>query len=132
MENTKCVGEKSEAMVLARFLQLGWIVWQPFGDNQRYDLVIDRGLGFETVQVKTATFKKGSIVFRTCSTYAHRGRKSRSYKGNCDLFAVYSPRFNEVYLIKVNEVGETMCALRVEETKNKQSKEIRFASLYKI
>ena len=37
MENSKAVGEKSEAVVLANFLLKGWVVLQPFGDNQRYD-----------------------------------------------------------------------------------------------
>lgn len=39
--NSKSIGERSEAMALAHFLQLGWVVLLPFGDNQRYDLVID-------------------------------------------------------------------------------------------
>lgn len=67
MANSKTVGDVSEAKVLARFIELDWSVSIPFGDNQRYDLILDRGLGLERVQVKTACYRSGSLVFKACS-----------------------------------------------------------------
>lgn len=125
--NTKAIGEISEAMVLARFLQLGWVVLQPFGDNQRYDYVIDRGVGFERIQVKTGRIRKGSVVFSPTSSYAHRGRKAKGYKGQIEMFAVYCPDNDKVYLAPVGEFNTAGC-LRLYATKNNQNKGIKWAN----
>ncbi len=51
--NTK--GEISEAAIITRFLQLGYIVLTPYGGNQRYDLVIEDADGnFWRIQCKSA------------------------------------------------------------------------------
>ena len=130
--NTKAIGELSEAFVLAHFLKLGWIVLQPFGDNQRYDLVIDRGNGFETVQVKTAKLHGSILYFKTCSSYAHRGNGKKGYKGQVDLFATYSPELNKVYLMPVDIIGSSSCSLRIEPSKNHQQKKTHLASEFEI
>lgn len=130
--NSKAIGDISVAMVLARFLELGWIVLLPFGDNQRYDIVIDRGNGFEKVQVKTAHKLGDCLEFATCSSYAHRGGKRKSYYGECDLFAVYSKDTNKVYMLKVDDAPKTTCSLRLTPPRNRQKKNIRIASDYEI
>lgn len=40
---TKQKGDVSEAVVLAELVKLGFSVLQPFGDNQSYDLVVEKG-----------------------------------------------------------------------------------------
>lgn len=37
----KAIGECSEAMVLARLVEVGYTVLKPFGDSKRYDLMIE-------------------------------------------------------------------------------------------
>lgn len=44
--NTKAIGEISEAVILAEFLRAGFPVLFPFGDNQRYDMVVEANGGF--------------------------------------------------------------------------------------
>lgn len=124
--DTKTVGERSEALILARFLQKGYVVLQPFGDNQRYDLVVDRGNGFERVQVKTGRLKQGCVVFEACSTYGHRGGKRKSYHGQIEMFAVYCPDNDKFYLVSVSEFNLSG-KLRIEPPKNKQKFGIRWA-----
>ncbi len=131
-ENSKSIGERSEGMVLARFLQKGWVVLMPFGDNQRYDFVIDRGKGFERIQVKTARLKNSTIEFRPCSSQAHRGRGHIGYKGQCEFFAVFCPQNQKIYMIKVEECADTRVDLRIEPPKNGQKKKIRIAHDYEI
>jgi hypothetical protein len=130
--NSKTVGERSEAMVLSRFLQLGYIVLIPFGDNQRYDFVIDRGigLGFEKIQVKTARLKEGFIEFNGHSSQCHRGKGSRGYKGECDYFAAYCPQNNECYFIKVDDCTHTSVILRLTTPKNNQKLKVKYAKDY--
>lgn len=131
--NTKNIGEKSEGMCLAKFLQNGWVVLMPFGDNQRYDFVIDRGIGFERVQIKTGRIANGSIVFPTSSSTYHRSGGGRSgYRGQADLFGVYCPDNGQIYLVAVNDVGMRCVSLRVDASKNNQSKCIRWAKEFQI
>lgn len=136
MMNTKQVGTVSEAMVLAHFLKLGWKVLMPFGDNERYDLVIDRGSGFETVQVKTGRMAEGAIVVPTCSTIGHTGSgrlmMNRSYAGEVDLLAAYEPTSGGVYLVPMESCGKKEIRLRVSPTRNGQVRKVRLASEYKI
>lgn len=131
--NTKSVGEKSEGMVLARFLQKGWVVLTPFGDNQRYDLVIDRGNGFERVQVKTGSIENGCVIFNACSSTAHRKNGGRrDYRGQADFFASYCPTNEKIYLIGVSKVGRKQVSLRIDPPKNKQTHSIMWAKDFEI
>ena len=41
--DTKGAGDISEAVVLAEFLTAGFPVLVPFGDDRRYDLVVEAG-----------------------------------------------------------------------------------------
>lgn len=103
----------SEAKAIAVFVELGWAVLTPFGDNERYDLVIDRGEGFESVQVKTGRLRKGCIEFNAYSTTGRVGNGvERGYRGQADLFAVYYD--GHIYLVPVDEVGESKVTLRIE------------------
>lgn len=130
--NSKTIGEKSEAIVLAKFFLLGWVVLIPFGDSQRYDFVIDRGNGFERIQVKTARLINGAIEFNTYSSQAHRGKGKLGYKGQCDYFVGYCPQNSKVYMIKVDDCGERGVKLRIDPPKNNQKEKVRDAAEFEI
>jgi hypothetical protein len=55
MANTKSIGETSEAVVLAEFIKAGFPVLLPFGDNQRYHMVVEVYGRLLRVQCKTAS-----------------------------------------------------------------------------
>lgn len=130
--NSKTVGERTEAIILAELLKAGYVVLLPFGDNQRYDMVVEIDGAFKRVQCKTARPKLGTLNFKTCSTYAHRGRPTRGYRGEADLFGVYSPDTGKAYLVPVDEVGEVEGTLRLEPSRNGQTRGIRMAEKYVI
>ena len=116
---------------MAAFVKSGYSVLLPFGDNQRYDMVIDRGKGFERVQCKTGRLRDGAIRFNTYSSYAHRGKPRRTYDGQIELFAVYCPDNDAVYVIPIKEVDvSTELSLRVASPKNSQSLRVRWAKNY--
>ena len=123
--NTKDIGEISEAQTLAAFLRAGLTVLLPFGDNQRYDLVVHLGNRFIRVQCKTGRLRDGKIVSVTRSSYAHRGRGNRGYLGEADFFAIYCPETDRVYIVPVTEKKNAQ--LRVEAPKNGQVKGIVWA-----
>ena len=129
-DNPKAVGERSEGMVLAALLKARKVVLMPFGDNQRYDFVIDEGGVFKRIQCKTAQLKKGVLRFNTCSSQPHLAAGKRDYRGQIEAFAVYSPDLDEVFIVPVDEVGTGTGILRIEPPKNGQMKGVRMAKDY--
>ena len=127
-------------MVLARLVAVypKAEILMPFGENSRYDLLIDTGVKFIRVQCKTGRLRKGAIVFPTCSvTYHHPNNQGmrayrHGYQGSADVFGVYCPENDEVYLVPVREVGNVAGSLRVEPARNSQAKGIRWAKDYQL
>ena len=128
--NTKDKGDISEGVTLAEFLKHGIVPLVPFGDNQRYDLVVDVDSKFIRIQTKTGRIKDGTVTFDAYSTFAGRPRKG--YKGSADMFSVYEPSTDSLYLVPVDEVGETEVRLRLEKPKNNQTKGVRMAADYEF
>jgi hypothetical protein len=58
--NPKAVGEKTEAIILAELIRNDLVVLLPFGDNQRYDFVVDNHGEFIRIQCKTGRYRKDS------------------------------------------------------------------------
>lgn len=128
--NSKTIGERTEAIILAELLRNNFTVLLPFGDNQRYDLVIDDRNGkFSRIQCKTGHFKNGAIYFPTCSYYHN---EKRDYQGQVEYFGVYCPKIKKVYLISVKDVGLREGALRINPPANNQIKNIRWAKDYEL
>lgn len=131
---TKQKGEVSEAVILAEFMKLGYVVLLPFGDNQPYDLVVEKDGKFYRIQCKTGKLKKGVIQFRTVSTLPRLNGSYdyRSHEGKIDFFAVYCPDNGMTCLVPVDEVSTGIGYLRVEKPKNNQTKGIRLAEDYRL
>ncbi len=133
-------GERSEAIIMGRLVAAGYAVLMPFGENQRYDLVIEDADGqFWRVQCKTAwTDDEGATLrFNSSSNHYHYkgGRTTnakRDYRGQIEYFAVYSPDTDKVYLIPVDHVGVTNVRIRLVPTGNKQEKNVRWAKDYEL
>ncbi len=134
MTNTKDKGNITEAIVLAELIKRGKKVLLPFGDNLRYDLLIDNeDETFTRVQCKTARLLPGetNIEFASSSSQYQRGGERHGYKNQADVFAVYSPDTDKIYWVPVNEVGPTSVSLRLKPSK-KNFGYIRWARDYEI
>lgn len=134
MINTKNIGEDSEIQVVSALMKIGYTVLTPvIGDNKRYDMVIEACDKFYRVQVKTARVEGGTLYFSTCSSTEHRrGGSRKDYRGQIELFAVYSPDTDKVYVMSVDEVGKAGAKLRLEPTKNNQKKNVRWAKDHEL
>jgi hypothetical protein len=131
--HTKRTGEVSELQVLAALARDGHVLAIPFGDNQRYDLLIDRGGVFERVQVKTGRLRTGAVRFQTCSTGSTTDhRTSVSYKDQVEWFGVYCPENGRCYLVPIGDLPGVEGSLRVEASRNGQTTGVRWASNYEI
>ena len=127
---TAARGNAAEGAVLNAFVQRGFGVLVPFGGGQPYDLVVELGSALLRVQCKRAWPSGGCLVFNSRGTDHGNGR--RSYRGLADIFGVYFPRTDGVYLVPIEEVADSKGWLRVEATRNNQKRGVRFAADFEI
>lgn len=130
-KDTNRIGTVTELKCMAYFIELGYTVLVP-QNPCRYDMVIDTGDKMLKVQVKTCntTRRSGGIAFKTCSSHFVKGEHTQtSYKkDNIDYFCTYYN--NECYLVPVEECGTDRKFLRLDASKNGQTKNIAFAKDY--
>ena len=114
----------------------GFAILVPFGENTRYDLVIDDGRTLARVQCKTGHIRNGAIMFKVCSSYAHHPRPrmpARHYQGEVEFFGVHCPETGGTYLIPIADLTvKWEGALRLDHPRNGQQRGVRFASDYQI
>jgi hypothetical protein len=136
MEHPKAVGDRSTLAILLALHAAGYLVAVPFGENTRYDLLIDDGQAISRVQCKTGRLRSGAVRFAACSSYEHHARpkaRRRDYLGQIDYFGVHCPETGGVYLVPIADALLTrQGALRVEPPRNNQRRGIRLAVDYEI
>ena len=135
MEHPKDIGDRTTLAVMLALSDAGYQIAVPFGENTRYDLVLDDGATLRRVQCKTGRLRKGAVEFSTASSYAHHPNEKptqRHYVGQVDHFAVHCRETGGVYLIPIGELPLDRAYLRVTEPRNGQRKRIRFACDYEI
>ena len=131
-QQTINVGNISEAKALSLFMELGYRVSIPFGTGCSYDYVLDDGAKLLRVQVKTGRLRQGCVHFAAWSHNGARGsQRKKKYTMRADLFAVYCPDNNKVYLVPVEDVA-LEGRLRIETPRNGMVKGIRWAAPYEI
>lgn len=131
--NTKDIGERSEAKILSALLDRDITVLKPWGDNKRYDFVIEKSGIFYRIQCKTGREVDGAIRFATRSVTTKNGKAVNvPYIGQADYFMVFFPGNKKIYCIKVDECGIDQCSLRLNESKNNQTKGVKIAENYEL
>lgn len=78
-------GAASELFVAYRLTELGYQVSRPFMTQSEYDLVVDHGNGFSSLQVKKATWSRTGKFRYLQSRVVSKDK--RRYKVNVDFFA---------------------------------------------
>ena len=98
-------GDKSEVIVFLDLIDKGWIVNTPSSRDAIYDLVVDLGTHFETVQVKTMYGNSiTKIVDRSGERVSHNGktRNSLDYAKHGIDWLVGVSKGGEVYYYKLD------------------------------
>ena len=133
--NTKEVGNLTELQCMTRLYELGCIVSVPFGNANKYDLIVDCNNQLYKVQCKHASEVLNddgtvhSIRFKT----TWQSRNTYSYvrhtymPDEVDFFATYYN--NNCYLIPIQECGQVK-QLRINPPKNHQEKNITYLHDY--
>src|SRR5579864_547175 len=136
MDHPKDIGDRSTLAIILALTEAGYHVLLPFGENTRYDLVIDVNGSLSRVQCKTGRLRKGAVCFRTSSSYYHHPTPSppaKHYRDQVDFFAVYCGETCGVYLVPIDDLAaEWQAWLRVDAPRNNQHRGVRFAADYEI
>ena len=129
-------GNIGEAKCLAKMVELGVPVAIPFGDNERYDLIIEYQGKLQKIQVKYSTQQDspGSVVFKTASSTNHTTNKHYdTYQNDVDGFLLYNGINDEVYYLPIEIIGNRKTiTIRMEPCKNGQTKNCLMAQDYLV
>ena len=103
----------------------------PFGDDCRYDLVVDRDGKLERVQCKYTESDGKTVKAKCCSTVLSPNglTKTKTYyytSDDIDWLIVYDKYTNRCYYIPSSKLKTRLC-LRLKPSKNNQQKFINYA-----
>lgn len=131
MNNPKRIGNLTELQCLLYLFKLGYDISQPYGDNSRYDFILDVDNNLYKIQCKTShPLEKGVYEFKCNSSRCNTKGTYKTYytKEDVDFFATF---INErCYLIPFKETSTHSKILRFVSTKNNQTKGITFGFEY--
>ena len=126
--STKDLGAQTELQCLAYLHGLGYNVSIPWGDNARYDFILDIAGKLYKIQAKTSRKSEDGVYRFNCkSTYLNtKGNRTVNYKPDeIDYFCTFIEE--KCYLIPILETGKTEKVMRFTPPKNGQIKDIIFA-----
>jgi PD-(D/E)XK endonuclease len=104
--NTKRTGEISEAAFLHKAVSLGFKVTKPWGDSERYDLVVDSGKRLWRVQVKcTSALHAGGYHIQPIH-YVYGKKKVVYTAEEIDVLAAHVVPLNVWYLVPVQALAQ--------------------------
>lgn len=129
---TKVKGDISEARALFEFQKRNIPVLLPWGDKERYDMVVEMSGRFYKIQVKTANEERnGAIICYTRSSHNHStNKKYYKYTGQVDYFVFYNMVHDIIAIVPESDVGDNShLTLRISPAKNNQ-KNVRYFSDY--
>ena len=109
----------------------GYNILFPFGDSQKYDLVIEKDGQFSKVQVKT-TVESDGYVYADARVIGHNRSRVNIYKPtkeDFDILAIVEMKTQNVYAIQFDG-KQRQFHLRTKRTKNNQTKGVRLAEEY--
>lgn len=126
MHHTKTVGDIAELKAAARYIEKGYIVSRPLTEHARYDLLIDDTKKISRVQVKARSMKNGALCIQKYTS------NSSYEEGDFDILVVYCIDTGVLAALSWEELTKNDIMLRIEPTKNNQTKNVRFFEDYKI
>jgi hypothetical protein len=122
-QNTKHRGDATESKIIHELISDGYSVSVPFGDNDKYDLIVDDSGKLHRIQCKTAWENKPETIrFNTHSqTTANGEYHEKTYHDEIDAFVVRYPETEQLYWISIDEATKQKMELRFEADLNHPS-----------
>lgn len=137
MDETLQKGMITELKCMEKFISMGYYISIPYGNSNKYDLILDYNNNLYRIQIKTAHWSKDTVEenvafeIATCGSTTNCKTTTRHYytKEDIDFFLTYFE--GEFYLIPIEEAeNKSAFRLRYEYPKNGQRKNIHIASDY--
>ena len=134
--NSKEIGNLTELQCITYLYSLGYDVSIPFGNSQKYDLILDCKGHLYKVQVKHANthYNENGEADSFCFKVRWQGHNTKGYtntrysKEDIDFFCTFFD--GKAYLVPVEESSGALKTLRLITPKNCQIKNINFAEDY--
>ena len=107
----KTQGDNAELKFMLLSHELGHIISKPFGDNSKYDLIIDNGNDLEKIQIKSTSRKDTSsgMDCYNCLVCSGSKQKQKYNEKDVDFIVIYVIPENTWYKIPVKEIkGKTV------------------------
>lgn len=104
-------GDTTELRFMLLNHELGYTVSKPFGDNAKYDLIVDTGYNLERIQVKSTRRKETSsgMDCYNCLVCAGSDSKQQYAEKDIDYIAIYVIPENAWYKIPISAIkGKTV------------------------
>lgn len=133
--STKQKGNITEMQCAIALMQKGYKISFPYGEDCKYDMIVDTGSKLYRVQCKTASplaNKEDGFKFKTRSTIiTTHGAKASSYsEDDIELFATMYE--GKCYIVPVQDCGNNEKTLRFHYPSNGQRKGISLAENYEL
>lgn len=135
MQTTKIKGDLGELKVATDLSEKNFPVSFPYGDNRRYDLIVEREDGsLQKVQVKY-TESDGKVISVRLRTTTRTTDKQLSFKTpkreEIDFVAVYDKTTDQCFYLPVSLCGgKNQIQLRLQAPKNGQKQGVHWAKDY--
>ena len=98
-------GITTELIVAQKFIEKGYIVSIPYGNNSRYDMIVDTDKDCYRIQVKHASINdNGSYTVNTSNTISTTAGNSRKYYTKDDVDFIVTVIEDQLVVIPVEMV----------------------------
>lgn len=129
--NTKQKGDITELECITYLYKLGFDISIPYGENSRYDFIVDNGKDLLKIQCKTCQVFKDKIKI-PCRSMRSNNKRNRVIAYNKDEIDYFATFYNgKCYMISVEEAGYEK-TFRFNPTKNNQSENIYYLQDYEV
>lgn len=136
MLDTKQKGNLTELECITELTRLGYLVSIPFGEDSRYDCVVDINNKLYRIQCKTSSEKidENNVIigiwFKTCRQSGSRAKRNIRYKYSKEEIDYFATSYKgKCYLVPVEECSIEKL-LRIMPPKNGQTKGVSFLKDY--
>lgn len=131
--NTKRFGNVGEAKALSWFIENGIPVSVPFGDNEKYDFIIDLNNKLLKIQVKSSSqLFQERLVFNLRSVRYNSSGSHVYTSSEIDFFVLYHEYTKQLYILSPEECAGTSLMLRLPDDKQNLQSNSKFADDYLI
>lgn len=98
-------GITTELIVAQKFIEKGYIVSIPYGNNSRYDMIVDTDNDCYRIQVKHASLNEnGSYTVNTSNTVCTATKNSRKYYTKADVDFIVTIIEDQLVVIPVEMI----------------------------